>query len=123
MTVGGGTSQHDRPLVSSSTNPGNEAVDLTVKRSACRDRSPAACSTFSAAAPVLPAAALTPAMLAVTACVLVEVTCTLRAISAVAAPCCSTAEAIEVAIPLAASILLAIAWMATTASCVAAWIG
>ena len=52
-----------------------------VSCSACRERLPAAPSTWLAAAPVLLAAWLTPAMLAVTSCVLDDVCCTLREIS------------------------------------------
>lgn len=47
---------------------------------------------------------------------------TFRAISLVAAPCCSTAEAMDVAILLTSSIVSLTPRMASTASRVAAWI-
>ena len=52
----------------------------------------------------------------------VAVSRTLRAISEVAAPCSSTAEAIMVAIALTSSIVEVIARIASTASLVAVWI-
>ena len=87
--------------------------------SACFDRLEAALSTWSAAAPVSLAAALTPPMLVVTSCVACAVWLTLRAISAVATPCSSMEEAIVAAIALTSSIVAVIPWMASTASLVA----
>ncbi len=62
-----------------------------------RDSSLEAESTWLAAAPVSSEARATPTMLVVTSLVPVEACETLRTISCVAAPCCSTAAAIEVA--------------------------
>ena len=56
--------------------------------------------TWVAAEPVSPAAWVTPAMLDDTSPVPAAACCTLRAISWVAAPCSSTADAIVVAMPL-----------------------
>ena len=73
-----------------STSPCSTSASLV---SFCADD-----STWSAPRPVSPAAWLTPAMLADTSPVPAAACWTLRAISWVAAPCCSTAEAIAVAI-------------------------
>jgi len=62
--------------------------------------SPAAFRTSPAALPVSAAAWLTPEMLDVTSCVPAAACCTFTAISLVAAPCSSTAEAIMAAIEL-----------------------
>src|SRR3954466_825705 len=57
-----------------------------------------------------------------TSCAACTVCCTLRAISAVAAPCCSTAAAMLPTIALTFSIVAAIPRIASTASLVAVWI-
>ncbi|CAO4191729.1 hypothetical protein LFADAHJC_LOCUS53 [Methylorubrum extorquens] len=63
-----------------------------------RDSSPAAPSTWLAAAPVSSAALATLTMLPVTCDVPDEAWATLRTIYCVAAPCCSTAAAMAVAV-------------------------
>ena len=63
--------------------------------SACFDNPPAAPSNCVAAAPVSPAARLTPSILLAMALVPCAAWCTLAAISRVAAPCSSTAEAMS----------------------------
>src|ERR1700675_2356701 len=90
--------------------------------SACLERLEAAERTWPAAPPVSLAAALTPPIFVVTSCVACAVWVTLRAISAVAAPCSSIAEPIVVAIALTSSIVAVIPWIASTASLVALWI-
>jgi hypothetical protein len=67
------------------------------------------------------AAWLTPAMFEETSFVLSAVCWTLRAISAVAVPCSSTAEAMFVAIALIYSIVVVIPLIACTAPAVALW--
>ncbi len=88
----------DERLVSGGTH-GCEEERLTSapRYSDCRDSSEAADRTCEAAAPVSSDACATPAMLPVTSLVPVEACATLRTISWVAAPCSSTAAAIEVA--------------------------
>ena len=71
---------------------------------------------------MLLAHALTPAMLKSTACVPAAACCTLRAISCVAEPCCSTATAMVAAISLISLIVVPIPWIEATASLVATWI-
>ncbi|MGY4409465.1 hypothetical protein ACVWW4_001201 [Bradyrhizobium sp. LB7.1] len=75
-----------------------------------------------AALPVSFAAVLTPPILVVTSWVASAVCETLRAISAVAAPCSSIAAPIEVAIRLTSSMVAVMPPMASTASLVAPWI-
>src|SRR5579863_3290392 len=71
---------------------------LSRKASDSRTRPCAEPSTSPAATPVLPAAWLTLVMCPETSVVPAAACCTLRAISWVAAPCCSTAAAIAAAI-------------------------
>jgi hypothetical protein len=79
-------------------------------------------STSPAAAPVAVAASDTPVTCRDTSEVPLDACCTLRAISRVAALCCSTAAAIAAAIWLTRSMVPPIAWIARTEEVVAAWI-
>src|SRR5271163_3265272 len=89
-------------------------------RSAWLVSASAAALTPCAAVPVASAPAVTPAMLSETSWVRCAAAWVLRVISWVAAPCCSTAEAIEVATELTSPIVPPIRLIASTASLVTA---
>src|SRR4051812_3994016 len=98
-----------------------KSATLPFSDTACSCSAAATASAASAPASVSPATALTSTISRVTAAVPVAACSTLRAISPVAAPCCSTADAIALAIS-AISRTVASNWeIAVTVSPVALW--
>ena len=91
----------------------------TLRRLLSPDSSRAADSTTDEAEPVSLAPRCTSVMLDDTCWAACETCCTLRDISLVAEPCCSTADAIDDAISDIRSMVLPISLIAATKSCVA----
>ena len=89
-------SRREEPLPYAARTPARKVLTSPDSCSACLERLEAAVRTRPAAPPVSLAAALTPPILVVTSWVACAVWVTLRAISAVAAPCSSIAEPIVV---------------------------
>src|SRR6266511_2998691 len=93
----------------------------SLRRLESPDSDCAAASTCEDADPVSLAPRCTSPMLEDTCWVPIDACCTLREISCVAAPCCSTAAAIVDEISDSFSMVPLIAWIAFTDSWVAAW--
>ncbi|MFP6695932.1 MAG: hypothetical protein VCF08_03340 [Alphaproteobacteria bacterium] len=81
-------------------NLAKEGIDIFTYITACSESCREACKTVSAEAPVFSAPPLTKTTFRLTSSVPVAASWTLREISFVAAPCCSTAAAMAVAISL-----------------------